>query len=391
MLLALWLWQGFCQKPGPKRALLAGLAVGAAHVCKFTAIVLWPAMLAMLLWSLFQAKQRVRELLCGYFAAMLITLVTVNLCYGYDRSLTPFKQFAFQSQAMRSLARVLAPIPAPLPRQMLLGVDTIQWECEQQPPAYLLGDSYRGRRWSYYPIALASKLPLAILILLLMTIASMFFSRRARLRRDSPEIYLLLAFLVLAAGIFAGAFHLNVGIRYLLPLYPLAFVLVSRLWTLGKFVRAAGWSLLALLAVESLSIAPRYLTFFNALVGGPSKGWKIVNDSNFDWGQGLIDLKTWQDHQGGARIELAYFGIIDPAVYGIDYAPFNEGEGARFVAISSYFLTGQRQRTASTHGDPRPLQIPFYRALQRKTPVDIVGRTIFVFRREDVEDAQRGR
>ena len=33
-------------------------------------------------------------------------------------------------------------------------------------------------------------------------------------------------------------------------------------------------------------VCPRFLTFVNFAVGGPSNGWRLLSDSDFDWGQG---------------------------------------------------------------------------------------------------------
>jgi hypothetical protein len=273
-----------------------------------------------------------------------------------------------------------------------------------------------------------------------------------------------LALLVLAGFTFFGT-NIDLGIRYLLPLYPLAFILTARLWTIegrtemhamchpeppregssvgpgdptlrkeaqrpevfpswhGRPARAfadqaasarAGRprheqcadsqddkrgtmpgptrfvaSLLLIgLAIESFSVCPRYFTFFNAFSGGPARGWKIVNDSNFDWGQGLIDLKNWQDEQNAGPIELAYWGIVDPEIYGIDYVPFGKGKDEKYVAISSYFLVGQRQRTSATHGEPWVIQVPYYNALQAMKPIANPSGTIFIFTREQIEAAK---
>src|SRR2546423_6308660 len=128
-------------------------------------------------------------------------------------------------------------------------------------------------------MALASKSPVSVLLLLGLAIGSTL------LRRERPitfgEVSVLLALVSLAAGL-SLRFDLNMGLRYILPVYPLAAILVARLWTLGPKIRAASWILLAMLVVESLWICPRYLTFFNLLVGGPGHGWKVVNDSSFD-------------------------------------------------------------------------------------------------------------
>jgi hypothetical protein len=47
MLVSCWLWWRFCRGPSWRRWALVCVAVMLAHLCKFTAVLLWPMMLAM--------------------------------------------------------------------------------------------------------------------------------------------------------------------------------------------------------------------------------------------------------------------------------------------------------------------------------------------------------
>src|SRR5437867_2205206 len=47
MLLALWLWQRFLEKPSPNRTLSVALGVGVAHRCMFLDGLVWPWLLAV--------------------------------------------------------------------------------------------------------------------------------------------------------------------------------------------------------------------------------------------------------------------------------------------------------------------------------------------------------
>src|SRR5690348_17377684 len=49
------------------------------------------------------------------------------------------------------------------------------------------------------------------------------------------SVWVVIPLLVLSIGVMLGA-DLNLGVRYLLPLYPLAFLLIARLWTLGPVI-----------------------------------------------------------------------------------------------------------------------------------------------------------
>jgi hypothetical protein len=147
---------------------------------------------------------------------------------------------------------------------------------------------------------------------------------RVAIRRRAREGEILIA---AAIGVFIGLFVLfnNLGtiLRYVLPIYPFAFVLVGRLATEGlshRFaIRAAGCALALWYLAGTLSVFPHYLAYFNELIGGPANGYKYLAESNLDWGQDLKGLKTYMTENGIDRIALGYFGSADADYYGIDY------------------------------------------------------------------------
>ena len=257
-------------------------------------------------------------------------------------------------------------------------------------PGYLFGETYRGARWNFYPVALACKLPLATLVILAAAVVSVVVSavRRHRARGPSPvaaagavepsrwrdEVPILLSLITFVAG-FVLAARINIGIRYLLPALPLAFVLAARLWTWPR-VRPAGWALLGVLLVENLAAAPRYLSFYNAAAG---RGYPVVND--FDWGQSLIDLRDWMRDNDLPVVHLAYHGRVDPKVYGVNYVPLAQPSDLPYVAISGYFLTGHPRPMALPGGGQSPfIALPFNRELMRRKPVATLG-SILVYER----------
>ena len=73
--------------------------------------------------------------------------------------------------------------------------------------------------------------------------------------------------------------------------------------------------------LPSLFIHPHYLSYFNWAAGGPTKGAAILADSSNDWGQDLLRLQAWMAENGVETIKLGWFGIADPAYYGIENEP----------------------------------------------------------------------
>ena len=412
---ATYLWQRFCRDPTARRALFASLAIAAAILCKFTALLIAPVMLLIAIWSCWPDPKQWRRLLAGLAVSFVAVTVCINLMYGYWRTFERLGKLELQSSMMRSVqAKLPSWMPVPLPRDFVLGFDAQKYEAELRPPAYALGEQYGGARWYYYPLALAFKLPLATWGLVVLTLASI---ARRGLRRDQVPLVVMLV--VFAAGMALFA-EVNVGLRYVLPILPAMFVFVGRVWTdashlapplaagapkaltqpaasggakwcVPRWRRLVGWSLLGMACIESLSVAPRFLTFFNVAAGGPARAQFILNDSNLDWGQGLLDLREWMRAHQVDRIGLAYFGRVDPRVYGIAHTPLIERGDEELIAVSSYFLTGMPHRMRLSSGQLSGHAIlPDHQILRALKPLACAGRIMYIYRRRDLEQAKRG-
>ena len=115
--------------------------------------------------------------------------------------------------------------------------------------------------------------------------------------------------------------------------------------------------------------------------------YRLLNDSNFDWGQGLFDLRKWMEQNGVKSIGLFYFASVDPGVYGINYRLINDVQDEQYIAVSSYFVAGLSHRLPGENGQTDFVRIPFYHELQRQMPAAVAGGTIFVYRRGDFAQA----
>lgn len=443
ILVAAWLWWRFCRAPSASGWVLACLAVAAAHLCKFTAVLLWPMLLAMSVpFTAARLPHSWRwKLPTAWVGLIAGTLLIVNALYGFHSTGAHFSSFKFDSTFMQSIQRHLpAGFPSPLPRLILLGMDAQKLDTQGGYPAFLFGEVYWGSRWYYYPAALCCKLPVSMLLLAAAALASLLVRRRGATPQERVlewSLFLALVFFAIGVGVLGDV---NIGTRYLLPAFPLAMILISRLWSLdrpgrlaatsaakqggpplkknmGKFTRRGAKpessprrailpylrdGLLALLAIEMLWVCPRFLTFINFAMGGPSNGWRLLSDSDFDWGQGLIDLRHWMTDHKVPRVSLVYFGYVDPVVYGVRFEPiidpihstfdrpaFRLGS-EKYVAVSAYYLDGMAQRIQVSPDEHVPFYMPFYQELQDRTPsglAGVAGNTIFIYPRAQFEDA----
>jgi 4-amino-4-deoxy-L-arabinose transferase-like glycosyltransferase len=207
-------------------------------------------------------------------------------------------------------------------------------------PAWFLGKLYpHGGIPAYYPAAIALKWPTVLLVLLIAGLCLRIWRKS-----HSPSDLLLLSLFPLVFFAFALDAKFNIGERHILPLYPFALLLAGGIW---ERARTSGMAkvivilALCLNASDALRYAPDYLAYFNVFVR-PQNSWRLLTDSNLDWGQGLIALRDYQQHHPNQAIHLAYFGSVDPSLYGIHATPLAPNDSTKgTVAISPTLLSGQ--------------------------------------------------
>jgi hypothetical protein len=207
-------------------------------------------------------------------------------------------------------------------------------------PTFFLGQVSVGKGWkSYFPVVVLLKWPTVVLALLL-TAVVLGFLKRIQFPPDLlimslfPGIYFLLA-------IFS---KVDLGERHILLVYPFALLYAAALWHFARQRRAILALLVALVVVnaaDTLRYAPGYLSYFNIFVN-PATSYKLLSDSNLDWGQGLLALREYQAAHPNETMHLAYFGTMDPSLYGIRYVPLAPNEHVTgTVVVSATHLSGQ--------------------------------------------------
>jgi hypothetical protein len=121
-------------------------------------------------------------------------------------------------------------------------------------------------------------------------------------------------------------------------------------------------------AVDVLRSGPGYLSYFDSFVR-PEQKYRLLADSNLDWGQGLLALHKYEQKHPGEQIWLAYFGSVDPAVYGIAARPLGEGQRATgTVVVGATNLSGEYL------SDPAA-----YRWLLAYGPPEVLDGSLYVF------------
>jgi len=234
-------------------------------------------------------------------------------------------------------------------------------------PAFFLGKTSPTGGWkSYYPVTILLKWPLAVLALsltglLLTLLQRVEVSADLWIMSSFPAVYFLFA-------IFA---HFNLGERHILPLYPFALIFAAAVWQQAS-QRPSRSIVLGLLLLwntfDVLRSAPGYLSYFNCFVRS-DQTYRLLADSNLDWGQGLLALRKYEQEHPGEQIWLAYFGSVDPAVYGIKAQLLAENQRVSgTVVVGATNLSGEYLR------DPAA-----YRWLLDYGPPEVLDGCLYVF------------
>jgi len=232
--------------------------------------------------------------------------------------------------------------------------------------SFFLGQVSATGGWkTYYPVTMLLKTPTVILIL---TLAVLFVGLRGKINIPS-SVWLMMSFPALYLG-FAVFSRFNIGERHLLPLYPFALLLAAALWRQARGRWNAVLIALVLLNVtDTARIGPGYLSYFTPVVNS-AESYKLLSDSNLDWGQGLLAVRDYEHAHPGERVWLSYFGSVDSDVYGIRAQPLSEGQQPQgTIIVGATQLSGQ----FLAHPDA-------YRWVLKYPRIAILDRSQYVFR-----------
>jgi hypothetical protein len=376
--LALWTFHRFVQAPAPARLAICGVALGLAQLSKMSALLLYPLFVLLTAIVLVRQRSRWRAGVGAVAAIFLISLLVLDAGYLFQGVGSALDDYHFESRALRAAASVLpAGLPVPLPSAYLQGLDALQLINDTgEFPEYLFGRWSREGSPAYYLISLVLKTPLPLLLAFL----AAPFARRKDDSIGAPrgEIFLWLPALALL-GWFSFFSSVHYGIRYILPVVPLLTIWSARLvpWVRerGRLLRGAGAIRLAIYPLSALIATPDTISYFNLLAGG--RGDEILLDSNLDWGQGLKRVRDYMDREEIDEIGLAYFGHVDPALYGIRWH-FPDPSRPGLVAVSANFLHGYPY---ATYADGRIVPVPpgAFAWIGRYPRVADLGGGIFVY------------
>jgi hypothetical protein len=271
-LCALW----WADRPDCRRSVMFGVLVALACVSKFSALLYVPAgCLAMWACRRFPINRPPWRNLALVAVAAALTIWAV---YSFTFARVEFLHLR---------------LPAP---RFFSGIYSVYVHNRTGHPAYLLGRHSSSGFWDYFPVVLGLKTPLALLVL---SAGALWAHRRT-------DASLPLAF---AAAVLAVAMtgHIDLGVRYILPVYAGLAVAAGCFVATARGV-PAGIAIAGLLTWQIASGGlrhPDYLAYTNELAGRHPE--RFLADSDLDWGQDMKRLGDFLAARGVTQLTFSPF------------------------------------------------------------------------------------
>lgn len=323
------------ERPDLARAAVLGTAWGFAINCKLLCIAYLPLACAAIYAVRLLRDPQTRARWRGIVTVLIVPPVAALMVWaGYGFSTAPASTLAPVQRAFpdtlagKALAHIDPDTPLPAPA-LIRGIAEM---VEVNRAGF---SSYAMRQWSdqgwwwYFPLALGLKTTLASLLL---ATAGFLVARKNRMFVETMA----------AAGAILGfsmTTHVNIGIRYILPIYVFlsvaaAIAVLALIRHRHKFARGVAIVLLSWHLIASFITHPDYLAYFNEL-GGPDPS-RYLLDSNLDWGQDVLRLRNEVRRLKIDRLGVALFGPANVELLGFPphYAVHAETPAHGWIAVS---------------------------------------------------------
>jgi len=355
---AVYFWTRFLESASRRTTwlyfILSGLFVGLALSSKFTAVFILPILfiLGLLKIFIFNGLKNWLKMIGGFLGVIIFGFIIVWASYGFSIKVPPppidslsaninlWTSFHVPGSFDKLFEKIR---PIMFPADFYKGLFLVSRHGLGGHGSFLLGQTSNTGWWYYFPVAIFYKTPIPLFIFLILSIV---FWRKLKAKESFDELTLVLTpviFLLLSMVSKA-----DLGVRHILPIFPFLAVLASRsinlidfksilriitaytlkiqsVHQLVKLFSISGFLLLILWYLySSVASYPNYLAYFNELAGGPNGGYKILVDSNLDWGQDIFRIKKYlNEHQiSDGYILYPWNGDQALEYYGINLKPF---------------------------------------------------------------------
>lgn len=344
-------------------ALLGGMSLAAALLTKVSALILLPYFFAVCAGMVvFRVVQPAR-------AGRVIAIVVITAVATFEIVMTAEISRAYAAAEYPATPLLLVPFLEMFRAARYVGDF---YSHRHEIVQFLLGRFSRSGWPQYYVVAVLVKstIPAIVLSAIAITVA---------VRRRSAVLFALLGFVVIFLAV-ASAGHLDLGIRYVLPIYPLLYAaagIALRSATDRRLIVAVA-VLICWHVAENLTTYPSYIAYFNELIGSKRNADRVLVDSNLDWGQDIRRLDQWCEQRGIRKITVHYFSGADVS-YDMPFArPEVRWAPERAPLPNGYFAVSRHLYRLS-----RPfwgIDYESYLKAQHAEYVATIGQSMYVYR-----------
>lgn len=318
------LWR-FSERRNWQHALVLALVLGLSQLAKYTCIFLYPLFFLLIVIrdspelirsTVEKDFRRLKNYLGQLFLSVLlvgvISILIINVGFLFNQTGNPISTYKFRSDTFNRIkTRILSvgDLPVPLPYPYLQGLDDVRSRERTGRGfgnVYLFGELRKEGFQGYYLYATLYKEPIATLIAFLFASAVYIYKRKYHnfLRKELFLIGPLLFFVIY----FNFFYQAQIGIRYLLVAFPFMYIFTGNViedWQASSALRkTAVLALAAYLMVSVISYFPHYVPYFNEIVHDRRLAYKILADSNLDWGQADDFASKYLEQHPETLIEL---------------------------------------------------------------------------------------
>jgi len=253
-------------------------------------------------------------------------------------------------------------------QQLWSGIEEVAQHNARGHDSFFCGQVSHEGHWLFFPTVLLVKTPLPFLVL--SGVGALIVLRRQR--RDWRYLMPLASVMAILAVAMASRIHL--GVRYILPLYPM-LAMIAGIGAGYLFVTRSikSYVLLAIIIIGQLSVVamnfPDHLAYFNLFAGAEPE--RLLVDSDLDWGQDINRVATELRARGIGRVFAALQGSADLSRHGFPA----HGDLDWYQPATGWIVISLTQWAFGTNPPP----YDGYAWLKGFEPVATIGKTVRLY------------
>ena len=303
------------KRSGWKNFIAFSISLGLAQIVKYSMLHLIIFLAIVSIIVLIKRKtflSRFKVNLARLIVLGLIVTFIINLGFLFNKPGESLRDFEFASRSFKNLqTSFLSAIPLPFPQPYIQGLDwtTYMNELGAGDPNvsdanYLLGEKRTGTGfWYYYFVVFLFKTPLIDFLLLIGAVIFLF--TRKKLEGHPSTVLFLLGLIFYFLMVLGIQNNVQIGIRHALMIYPLLYVLCGFIVNTSFFQKRSklfSRVFVVYLLATYYYFFPNLISYSNEFIPIKKDAYKIMADSNIDFGQGWYALQEYMKKDPGAQI-----------------------------------------------------------------------------------------